>query len=248
MEEAKKETELEFLNEVAGQGYENVSGEDVTVPLLLIAQALSGVVEAGTVQAGHFYNSVTGEDYGTELDLVICHYVRKWYVWLPEQKGLKGIYDVNSFSVSGDPYTGMTDAEGNKVEEKMVFMVVLPEHPEAGYMVFGSTPGNMKYTKAWLTQARNLRLPSGAAAPLFGGVWHVKIGKAQSKRTSNKYFACCTEDGKSSFTFKGWIPQVLYNDSVLPAREMASSALQLADYKAEQLSIEHTVTDEETNF
>lgn len=240
-----EEKEVGFLDEVSGQGYENVTSKDVTTPLLLIAQALSGVVEAGTVQAGHFYNSVTGEDYGTELRLVICHYVRKWYVWLPEQKGLKGIYDVDSIPVTGDPYTGMTDAEGNKVEDKMVFMVVLPDHPEAGFMIFGSTPGNMKYTKAWLTQAQNLRLPSGKIAPLFGGIWKVTIGKAQSKRTSNKYFACCTDDGKSSFVFDGWIPQVLYQNVVTPARQIADQALALADTRSEQQAIEGPTADVE---
>lgn len=235
--------EENFLDAVAGEGFENVSASDVTTPLLLVAQQLSEVVEAGNVAVGHFYNSVTGEDYGDELDIVICHYDKKWYEWQPEQKGLVGIYDVGGLVVTGDVFTGMKHGE-NKVEEKMVFLVVLPEHPEAGYMIFGSTPGTMKFTKAWLTQAQNLRLKSGSRAPLFGAVWHVKLNKISSK-SGNKYFAPATVDGKTSFTFKEWIPEALFLESVKPAREIAAKALALADMRGEQQAIG---SDESTEF
>lgn len=227
-----EEKAVSFLDDVAGQGYENVGAGDVTTPLLLIAQQLSGVVDGGSVEVGHFYNSVTGEDYGTQLDLVICHYKKMWYEWKPNQQGLAGIHEVGAIPVSGDVYTGMTTETGNKVEEKMVFLVVLPEHKDAGYMIFGSTPGTMKYMKGWLTQAQNLRLPSGARAPLFGGIWSVELAKNTSK-DGNKYYAPAI-DGKSTFRFKEWIPEVLYKDSVLPAREIATQALQLADTRVEQ--------------
>lgn len=227
-----EEKATSFLDDVAGQGYENVGASDVTTPLLLIAQQLSSVVDGGSVEVGHFYNSVTGEDYGTSLKLVICHYKKMWYVWKPNQGGLAGIHEVGSLAVTGDVYSGMTTAEGNKVEEKMVFLVVLPDHPDAGYMIFGSTPGSMKYMKAWLTQAQNLRLPSGARAPLFGAIWSVELAKNTSK-DGNKYYAPAV-DGKSTFRFAEWIPEVLYKDSVLPAREIASQALALADTRSEQ--------------
>ena len=225
-----EEKAVGFLDESAGQGFENVGAGAVTTPLLLIAQQLSEVVDAGSVEVGHFYNSVTGEDYGTELDLVICHYKKMWYRWKENQGGLVGICEVGGIEVTGDVYTGMKDAEGNKVEEKMVFLVVLPDHPEAGYMIFGSTPGTIKYMKGWLTQAQNLRLPSGNRAPLFGGKWHVILGKNTSK-DGNKYYAPAV-DGKSSFKFVDWIPEVLYNDSVKPAREIATQALALADNRS----------------
>lgn len=239
---AQEEKAVGFLDEVAGQGYENVGTGDVTTPLLLVAQQLSAVVDGGSVEVGHFYNSITGEDYGTSLKLVICHYKKMWYEWKPNQGGLAGIHEVGGIEVTGDVFTGMKTAEGNKVEEKMVFLVVLPDHPEAGYMIFGSTPGIMKYTKAWLTQAQNLRLPSGARAPLFGAVWSVELAKNTSK-DGNKYYAPAI-DGKSSFKFVEWIPEVLYRDSVLPAREIASQALALADNRSmEQQAIESSTAE-----
>lgn len=224
----EEQNEVGFLDEAAGQGFENVTSQDVTTPLLLVAQKLSAVVDAGTVPEGHFYNSVTGKDYGNKLQLVICHYKRMWYVWKPNQQGLDSIHEVGSIEVTGDVYTGMTDSRGYKVEEKMVFLVVLPEHMDAGYMIFGSTPGIIKFTKAWLTQAQNLLLPSKKRAPLFAAIWEVELNKIASK-DGNKYFATATSDGKSSFKFVDWIPQVLYQDSILPAREIAQQALLTAD-------------------
>lgn len=232
-----EEKAVGFLDDVSGQGFENVGAGDVTTPLLLVAQQLSEVVDGGSVEVGHFYNSVTGEDYGTKLRLVICHYKKMWYEWKPNLQGLAGIHEVGSIEVTGDVYSGMTTAEGNKVEEKMVFLVVLPDHPEAGYMIFGSTPGIMKYVKGWLTQAQNLRLPSGNRAPLFGAIWDVELAKNTSK-DGNKYYAPAI-DGKSTFRFNGWIPEVLYKDSVVPAREIATQALALADNRSmEQAAIE----------
>lgn len=237
-----EEKAVGFLDEQAGTGFENVGSGDVTTPLLLIAQQLSEVVDGGSVEVGHFYNSVTGEDYGTSLKLVICHYKKMWYEWKPNQGGLAGIHEVGSINVTGDVYTGMTAENGNKVEEKMVFLVVLPDHQDAGYMIFGSTPGIIKYTKAWLTQAQNLRLPSGKRAPLFGGIWSAEIAKNTSK-DGNKYYAPAI-DGKSTFRFVDWIPEVLYQDSILPAREIATQALVLADKRGmEQQAIESDTSE-----
>lgn len=216
-----------FLDEVSGQGFENVTSKDVVTPLLLVAQQLSAVVASGTVKAGHFYNSVTGEDYGDELKLVICDYRRMWYVWKENQQGLAGIFEPGSIEVTGDPFTGMKDAQGQKVEEKMVFVVVLPEHKDAGYMVYGSTPGTIKYTKQWLTQAQNLRLPSGKIAPLFGSIWNVKLALNTSK-ANQKYYAPAVE-GKSTFKFVSFIDEVLYHEAVEPTRKVAAQAALTAD-------------------
>lgn len=224
----------DFLENEAGKGYENVTSSDTSTPLLLIAQQLSGVVDEGKVQAGHFYNSVTGEDYGDTLEIVACHYQRLWYEWLPDQQGLAGIHEPNTIDVTGDTYNGMYTTSGNKVEEKMVFLVVLPEHLDAGYLILGSTPGSMKYYKAWLAQMQTQTLPSGKPAPLFGGIWSVTLNKDQSKKTGNKFYSP-NENGKSSFRFVSWIDEELYNNKVKLARNQASIAYQ----KQEQSTIEY---------
>lgn len=224
--------DLSFLDNVQDKGFENMGAGDIKTPLLLIAQPLSKVVSEETVKAGHFYNSITGEDYGDTVQLVVCHFDKMWYEWLPEQGGLAGRYPVGGVEVNGDRWSGMTNAQtGNKIEEKYVYLVYLPEHPDAGLMVFASTGGNMKYLKAWNTQMQYLRTPGGRPAPIFSAIWSMTIGKDKNK--AGQPFYSCNDGGKSSIRFSAWVSREVYEQNVLPAREVASNAIAIADMRNE---------------
>jgi len=45
-------------------------------PVVKLTQQLTKEVTSGDVESGHFLNALTGEDYGTSVDLVICHYYK----------------------------------------------------------------------------------------------------------------------------------------------------------------------------
>lgn len=238
MSAEKEEMDVEYLNEVAGQGFENMGTDETAVPRLLIAQALSDVVTNGQVPVGHFYNSITGEDYGESVDVIVCHFQKVWVEWKKNQGGYVGTYPVGGLEgVTGDNFKGMEhkDAEGNinDVIETWDYLVVLPEHKEAGYLIFGSTRGNLKYLKGWNTQMRYLRTPSGKAAPLFSSVWTMTTGKDKSK-SGQPYFSC-NKDGKSSIVWKGWTSKELFLEYVTPARQVADQAVMLADNRTQAI-------------
>lgn len=237
MAEAKENAvDLDYLAQVADNGFENMDAGDVATPLLLISQQLSGVVSEEKIAAGHFYNSVTGEDYGTSVRVIVCHHDKMWYEWKPNQGGLVGRYPVGGLEgVIGDKYTGMTHGE-NKVEEKQVYLVYLPDHPEAGFMVFASTGGNMKYLKSWNTQMMYLRTPSGKQAPVFAAVWSMSLSKDKNK--AGNVFYSCNDGGKSSIKFDSWVSKEVYEQAVLPARQTATQALAIADMRGEDASAE----------
>jgi hypothetical protein len=222
--------DLGFLETAGNNGFENMGAGEISTPLLLIAQPLSKVVSDDKVKAGHFYNSITGEDYGNQLKVIVCHFDKMWYEWKPDQGGLAGRYPVGSVEVEGDKWTGMINKEtGNKIEEKYVYLVYLPEHPEAGLLVFASTGGNMKYLKGWNTQMRYLRTPSGRQAPLFAAIWSMTVNKDTNK--NNQPFYSCNEAGKSSIRFDSWVSKEIYDTAILPARETASQAIAIADMR-----------------
>ncbi len=235
------EMDLDYLAEVAGQGFENMSSSEVAVPRLLIAQAMSDVVQNGSVKVGHFYNSISGKDYGDSIDLIVCHFQKVWVEWKKNQGGYVGTYPVDGLEgVTGDNYKGLehTDAEGNvnDVIETWNYLVVLPDHMEDGYMIFGSTRGNLKYLKGWNTQMRYLRTPSGKAAPLFSSVWTLTTGKDQNKK-GNTYYSC-NKEGKSSIVWKEWVSKEMFLEYVTPAREVADQALALVDNRQNVAAIE----------
>ena len=238
MSEAVKELDTEYLNEVAGQGFENMGTDETAVPRLLIAQALSDVTQNGQIPAGHFYNSITGEDYGDSVNVIVCHFQKVWVEWKKNQGGYVGTYPVNGLDdVTGDNFKGMEhkDADGNinDVIETWNYLVILPEHREAGFMIFGSTRGNLKYLKGWNTQMRYLRTPSGKAAPLFSAIWTLATGKDTNKK-GNTYYSC-NKDGKSAIHFKEWVSKEIFLEYVVPARQVADQAIMLADNRTQAL-------------
>lgn len=238
MSAEKNELDVEYLNEVAGQGFENMGTDETAVPRLLIAQALSDVTQNGKVPAGHFYNSITGEDYGDSVNVIVCHFQKVWVEWKKNQGGYVGTYPVGGLEgVTGDNFKGMEhkDADGNinDVIETWDYLVILPEHKDAGFMIFGSTRGNLKYLKGWNTQMRYLRTPSGKPAPLFSAIWNMTTGKDTNKK-GNQYYSCNVE-GKSSIKFAEWVDKETYLEYVAPARQVADQAVMLADNRTQAI-------------
>ena len=241
MSEKETVVDTSYLEEVAGQGFENMSQSEMAVPRLLIAQPLSNVVSNGTVAQGHFYNSITGKDYGTELRVIVCYFQKVWVEWKPDQGGYVGTYPIGGLEgVTGDNWTGMhhTGADGsvNDVVETWNYLVVLPDHMEDGYMIFGSTPGNLKYLKGWNTQLSYLRTPGGKPAPIFSAIWNMVINKDQNKKGNTFY--SCNKDGKSSITQDSWVEKETFMNYVKPARDSAEQALALADNRVDVRAIE----------
>lgn len=204
--------EGDFLDGDAGQGFDGMDQSTMATPFLQLTQGNSDVVEAGTHEPGHFVNSVSKEDYGTKVKIIVCKFAMAWVERDDAGKSVAR-YEIGAIKVEGDNYRGMKNPEtGNKVVETWYYQVLLPEHPEAGFMIFSSTPGNMKYLKGLNTQMRFLRLPSGAPAPLYAAIWELTANPDVSSK-GKKYFSC-----KNGIQRVGWIPQVLYRDMVLPIK------------------------------
>jgi len=77
--------DLAFVDVNMPTGFEEMGNDDISMPMLLISQQLSGVVANDKLPAGHFYNSVTGEDYGDNLKLIVIKYTKMWYEWMPNR-------------------------------------------------------------------------------------------------------------------------------------------------------------------
>lgn len=232
----------DFLDEVAGQGFEGMEQGDITTPRLLVSQQLSDVVQSGAVAVGHFYNSLTGEDYGDKVQVIVCHFQKVWVEWKPNQGGYVGTFPVGGIDgVTGDVYSGMKHGE-NDVIETYTYLIMLADHPEAGYFIFQSTRGNLKYLKAWNTAMMYLRTPTGKPAPLFSSVWEMTLNKDQNKQ--GKQYYSCNENGKSSIKRIGWVTKDTFTEYIAPAREVASQVVMIADNRTNAEALEDNTTSD----
>jgi hypothetical protein len=209
----------DFLEQDAGEGLDEYGEGTISIPYLAITQQTSEAVELGEIEPGHFRNSLTGEDYGTKILAVILGFK---ICWTERDAAGKTIarYDPYDVEVTGDVYKGMINPKtGNKVQETWLYQLILPEHLDAGFVVFSSSPGNMKYLKGWNTQVKFQRLPSGKPAPRHASVWELQINPDVSK-AGKKYFS-----NKGGIKRVGWISKDLYQDFVLPGKESNQLAL-----------------------
>ncbi len=62
-------------------------------------------------------------------------------------------------------------ATNNEVQELYVYALMLPEHPEAGVLLFNPTVSSMKSCKSWNTMLKSQLLPNGGQAPIFAFQW-----------------------------------------------------------------------------
>lgn len=53
-----------------------IDSKDLVLPVVKVTQQLSREVTDGDVESGRFVNSLTGEDYGDEVEIVVSHYFK----------------------------------------------------------------------------------------------------------------------------------------------------------------------------
>jgi hypothetical protein len=72
-------TDLEAVavpSELAEFSRGELEQEELVLPMVQLTQQLSGAVTDGEVDSGHYYNALTGEDYGDAIALVVVHYYK----------------------------------------------------------------------------------------------------------------------------------------------------------------------------
>lgn len=173
------EEDISFLEELAGAGLETITAEAQTIPYLSMVQPDSSAAVEGGATVGVWRNSTTGDEYGHVVDVVVLAFKTIWNERESQSPfATVGRYEPHGIPVTiqqsknGKGYPKMINPEtGNEVQELFVYAVLLPEHPEAGVLLFNPTVSSMRTCKQWNTQIKGQLLPNGAQAPIFGFKW-----------------------------------------------------------------------------
>jgi len=170
----------EFLEEMAGKGLESITTEYQAIPYLGLVQP-DGTAAADGATPGVWRNSATGEEYGNVVTVIALAFKPIWNERDSEPPfNTVSRYEPGSINVQiqqpkgGKGYPKMINPNtGNEVQELFVYAVILPEHPEAGVLLFNPTVGSMRTCKQWNRLLHSQLLSNGAPAPIFGSVWEL---------------------------------------------------------------------------
>lgn len=157
----------------AGLGNENVGQQDVTIPRLKVAQALSPEVKKQKAEyidgaeEGSVFNSATRELYETPLIIVPVAYIRRHLEWIPREKG-GGL--VNSDHNESILDQCVRNDKGDYILENGNEIVVTPEHfvilvrPDGSYeqAVLSMSGSKARISRNWNTAIRNVKVRNSA--------------------------------------------------------------------------------------
>src|SRR4030066_1543838 len=122
MSDTKKKA-VDFLEEIAGQGTENIAMDDMKTPFLVILQQNSPQCVKGNsayvkgAEAGFFFNSLTQKIYGPEIEFIPLCVIKEWLEWKPNRGGFAGKHAPNSVKVNKEDFSHWRLANGNEIVE-----------------------------------------------------------------------------------------------------------------------------------
>ena len=173
-----KAEDMSFLEDQAGAGLDTITANEQAIPYLGLVQPDSEAA-AGGATPGVWRNSATGEEYGNVVRVVALAFRTIWNERDSEPPfATVGRYAPHSINVTiqqpkgGKGYPKMINPDtNNEVQELYVYALMLPEHPEAGVLLFNPTVSSMKSCKSWNTMLKSQLLPNGGQAPIFAFQW-----------------------------------------------------------------------------
>jgi hypothetical protein len=175
----QRKSQTDFLDQYSGQGFDNISQEDLKIPFLRILQKLSPEVDKDDeahikgASPGMFFNTVTKTIYGKEIKVIPVRFQKIWLEWEPDRGGLVNRHEPYSIEVDKSDFSKWL-YNGNEIQECYLFYVLIQDHLDDGPMVFSLASTGIKHAKNWLTSITHVRLPKGKQAPFFSSVWSVK--------------------------------------------------------------------------
>lgn len=214
--------EGDFLSALAGKGFEGMTAGDFPVPFWKILtngspEALKGGQDyIKGAEPGMFLNTAS-KKLAQSLQVIPVKYESVWLEWAPGRGGFLGRHLPGSITVIGDPYTGMKTKEGNEVTDAMVFYILDVENMSSGLAVLSLQSSGIRHGKAWNQKIRDLKTPSGAQAPFFGGVWKLELALNENDKGA---WWTLGKGKETTISFVRYIERADYENFVGPSRTL----------------------------
>jgi hypothetical protein len=179
----------------AHDGLDNVSQDDLALPFLKVLSQLSPELESvDGAKAGMIYNTVTGEIYdGSKgIEVIPCHYERKYIEWAPRGQGSGGpanVYPATSdimtktFRKPGD-YKDYLE-NGNYIEVSAQHYVLIVDGDNATPALIVMKATQLKKSRKWNSMMSTIKL-SGKNGPFTPPAYSHVYRLLTSKEANDK--------------------------------------------------------------
>jgi hypothetical protein len=127
-----------YIKKGLARGTESVQTKDLIIPRLDLMQDISPQVQDGEIEAGHWRNSVTEEDWGDEMIFVPIVIDTRYILWRPRHEG-GGILARADDGIHWSPANGEWKVKPHKKLNKEVVWRTAPTVEQSGLHLWGST-------------------------------------------------------------------------------------------------------------
>jgi len=212
-DEAALPISVEELEAMSGQGFEGADKDSYAIPFLRILQSTSPQINEDEpayiegAKVGMFFNTITGELFGKELDVIPAHYARDFIEWMPNRGGFVTTHGSDPVILDrivkiDDNNNSILDND-NVIQDTRNHYVLLADHLEQGPIILSLTSTGIKHSKKWMTLMNTLMIPnSKKQAPMFAGVW--KIESVQNKNDDGTWYQV-GDKSATCIKFKNWV-------------------------------------------
>ena len=230
----KTASKKSFLDEHAGEGTDNITTDDLAIPFLKIAQALSPEIDDDTpeyipdLKLGMLFNSLTKHIYGKEINLIPLRFQKIWLEWKPKRGGLVGRHEPGTVEVDKTDFSEWVTPTGNVIQETYMFYCLVEGKLEEGPLLFPLQSTGIKHAKNWNSQILMTRLDSGNQAPFFSSAWTITVDKY--KNDQGTYYQI---GGKTTNIERDrFITEKEFNEYIFPTYENIKQLESKVDFKA----------------
>jgi len=181
----------------AGDGFENVTANDVSIPFLKMLQKMSPEVDKTQpeyikdAEQGDIINTLTKEVYKNGIKVIPCNFRKESIEWVLQEKGggLKGIHSGDTplwDTVTVDEKGRSILPNGNQLAATANHYVLYKDHSNEWQSAIISLSGTqLKKSKQWLGRIAQIKLvgPNGKfTPPMFSKFWILKsVGESNDK-------------------------------------------------------------------
>lgn len=197
---------------------EHLSQEELELPFLRVAQKGTPQVDEDKpehidgLKPGHYFNTVSGENYGDTVKIQVHGYFHSYIIWKGEKgngefsgsmtpEEFREFESKNKLERDGGDMVHMVDGEEFRYSDTRNFIVSLPEYEEDGIMIYPMSSTAIKAARKWNT-LNNGRRVNGRPAKRYATLWELKTAGFEKNGFTWKQ--------TSSIKPLGWVTRDLY--------------------------------------